>query len=161
LTRVPIRKIEAEFREGVGPFRFGMTPEQAHSVFAILDPKFHPHYLARAPEYRTADVRYMWRWFEGSPDLSFFHGNAECIARGEKGYITLLFQDDWLFEISLRAMKGHECPYRESLMRKFAAKYNIPVLSTPTEEHFRYEGRDVSVIGKSTSYAVYIDFSAR
>jgi tetratricopeptide (TPR) repeat protein len=159
LTSVPLLAVEDEFKSGVGPFRFGMTRRQANALFPVPFRVEDLDGLPIAVEYRSGYVQYIWRWFRDSPELSFFHHNIPCVY--DRGYITLLFKEDSLFVISLRSMPGGQCPERDRLLENFASKYNIPVIVTPSEQHFRFEGSKLSVVGRTSSDTVHIEFSAR
>lgn len=150
--------IHALFGTGVEGFHFGMAPEEVGKLIGI--PVERPTDLTVAWEYGTGNkVRYLWNWMKKIPAFGRFHRGIPCLK--ERGYVTFLFHEDRLFEVSVRFMASDNCNERKEIMDKFADEFGIQVISTPSERRFRRVADTVAIQGKTTSYAIYIDFTAR
>jgi tetratricopeptide (TPR) repeat protein len=159
-TSRPIHRIgeglDELFGMGVGPFQFGMSLSEVNGV---LGEPFSERDLGDLPlaiEYEEGQVHYLWRWLKDTHELDYFHENVPCLIA--KGYVTFLFKEGRLFEISVRFLSGNDCPEQRGLMAKLAGRFFIPMVSNPAEQRFRYDGRLVSAIGMTNSYAVSINF---
>jgi hypothetical protein len=120
---------ENEFGSGIGPFHFGMTPEQVNALLP------HPFAnLASMPvpgEYKTKEVRYFWIYtaqFPPSPDSP---ASAFVALRpfqscwgGQNSYFTFLFSQGKLMRISARFY--WDCASRIQDASEFAKSYSIP-----------------------------------
>jgi hypothetical protein len=132
-------KAESDLASGIGPFHFGMTPQNINKL--LPQPFASVASLPVAGEFRTAEVRYYWVHAHqfpspASPGSGFepFRVFEECW-QAKASYVTFLFTQNQLMRISVRFFG--DCANRTEDAKAFAGSYLIPAISEPGNLRFR------------------------
>jgi tetratricopeptide (TPR) repeat protein len=163
--------LEAAFGNGLGRFKFGMTPAQVNE---LAGHPFDISQLPRAYEYATDDVRYFWLLISQIPDFQTFYQGASCLrnrpagyrdsaGRHDSDYATFLFHENALIRISLR-FEGQTqpgCPDRSNVLPKLAERYDMPVWGTQGQWRLSWQTPHASLLGSTSSAGPMLDIVSR
>jgi tetratricopeptide (TPR) repeat protein len=152
----------SKYHDGIGPFRFGMTPQEINELLPIpFGKRIASDALPIASEYHTGEVRYFWRYFHQLPPFEFSQAELPCISG--KSYVTFMFFQNHLFRISVRYINTPDCQNHNQALEWFTSLFHIPLATIRLEEgrvgqRFQMESRNISAFGMTTSYATLIEF---
>lgn len=119
---------EIELGTGLGPFHFGMTPDQINRL--LPHPFGSVTSLPVASEFKSAEVRYFWVYTAQFPPPDAPNTPFEALRAfqgcwgGHNSYVTFLFAQNQLIRISTRFF--WDCPDRQIEAEGFADSYSIP-----------------------------------
>jgi hypothetical protein len=119
---------ESELGSGIGPFRFGMSPQDVNAK--LPHPFGSVASMPVAGEFKTAEVRYFWVPTAQFPPPNTHNSPFEALRAfqpcwgARSSYMTFLFARNELFRISTRFF--WDCPERVAAASSFADAYSIP-----------------------------------
>lgn len=154
-----ISKLNSEFGQGVGAFRFGMTPFEVNSK---LDKPFSlKGDLSDMPgDVGFQNMRYFYKELVDEPGVIPFGFANECLRKA--GYVVFLFHEQRLLRIAFRFMVSRgECLARDNLVDNFAEKYGLHARGARSERALKFETGAVALNIYSDSYAVTFEFTQR
>ncbi len=160
----PATDIDANFAQGFGRFKFGMSTAQ---VNALLDHRFGtivPAQLPRAAEYRTGEVHYFWVAVADLPEFRNFYAPVASCLNASMDYVVFMFDEDSLMRISFRLYGppgDGNCGPRKGLFPDLAERFHMPLLGTPKQWRLGWETSRASVIGTTFKEGPMLDFIVR
>jgi hypothetical protein len=151
--------LDETFAEGVGRFRFGMTPsEVSQRLHVPMSTSGLPADIAQGDIFEERN--YFWRPLAEEYDIFPIELREKCLI--SSGMVVFMFHDSALERIGYHAFPTREpCEARSSLIDRFASKFGLIATGSSQERRFRYETQRVGVKAISTSYSVKIDFIQR
>jgi len=143
--------IENALGTGIGPFRFGMSPEEVNGLLPQHLANVAWSSLPAAGEiFKPADVRYVrvnLRNFSSSDQAASFYGTLSAFhpCWEGQGYVTFFFAGDKLVHISVRLLG--DCSSREILLHRLADGLSIKEYDASSPQTFHLSLKSVEVAG--------------
>jgi hypothetical protein len=155
-----LKALQDQFGDGIGPYHFGMSPDQVNVILPRSFGDVSWEKLPMAGEYKGADVRYFWLPLADFPTagpkaslydvLPAFHA---CWSG--QSYITFEFAKQQLVHISVRLLS--DCTQHRDLLRQFAKDFSISRFNENGPVAFQVKVNVVTVAGYTGSDVSSLD----
>jgi hypothetical protein len=142
--------LQTQFGSGIGPFEFGMSPDQVNSILPRSFGSVTWANLPVAGEYKGADVRYFWlplAEFQVAGPGAFLYNALPAFQPCWIGqsYITFEFAKQKLVHLSVRLLL--DCARHTELLQEFAKGFSIPSFNANGPVAFQVKLNAVTVAG--------------
>jgi TIR domain len=147
--------IDAAFGQGIGEFRFGMTPAEINQK--LIKP-VSVDKLSGGAEFES--LRYIYKELSEETSIRPFDFVDSCLQR--IGYVVFLFHERALYKILFRFLPNRtDCPARKTIVDDFSRRFGLIATGSVEERRVRHDGSAVSVTITSDSSAVTLEFTQR